>query len=55
MNFIADECVESQIIEALRNEGHKVYYIMELDRGISDQEILDRSLSLSPKIKTLEN
>lgn len=40
MNFLADEGVEREIVEALRNLGHAVLYILEMSPGFRDAEIL---------------
>ena len=40
MRFIADEGVDAQIVAALRKEKHDVLYVMELNTGASDPEIL---------------
>ncbi|MDW8394952.1 MAG: DUF5615 family PIN-like protein [Anaerolineae bacterium] len=41
MTFVADESVEQSIIACLRRAGHKVYYVAELDAGMSDMAVLD--------------
>jgi predicted nuclease of predicted toxin-antitoxin system len=41
MNLIADEGVDRQIVELLRNEGHEVLSIAELKPGISDDEVIN--------------
>ena len=43
MKFLADECIERQIVDQLRHDGHIVLYVAELEPGISDQEVLDRA------------
>ena len=43
MNFLADESVDHQIVDALREDGHAVLYVTEMDPGISDDEVLDRA------------
>ncbi|MGB2841220.1 MAG: DUF5615 family PIN-like protein [Halobacteriota archaeon] len=40
MKFLADECVDRQIIDRLRQEGYEVLYVMEMAPGISDDEVL---------------
>lgn len=40
MKLLADEGVESQIVERLRDEGHDVGYVAELSPGITDDEVL---------------
>jgi predicted nuclease of predicted toxin-antitoxin system len=43
MNFLADEGVDRQIFERLRQSGHEVLYIAEMEPGISDEEVLNRA------------
>lgn len=40
MKILADEGVDGPIVEALRQEGHEVIYVAELDSGIDDDTIL---------------
>jgi predicted nuclease of predicted toxin-antitoxin system len=37
----ADESVDSQIVDRLRQGGHSVLYVAEMDPGISDEDVLD--------------
>lgn len=41
MNFLADESVDRQIVDCLRQNGHLVWYVAEMDPGISDNAVLD--------------
>jgi len=41
LNFVADENLDHQIVERLRQDGHMVWYIAEMDPGISDQDVLN--------------
>lgn len=41
MNFVADESVDQQIVERLRQEGHAVRYIVETGPGTSDEDVLE--------------
>ncbi len=43
MNFLADEGIDRQIVERLRQEGHRVLYVAEMEPGLSDESILDRA------------
>jgi predicted nuclease of predicted toxin-antitoxin system len=43
MNFVADESVDKQIVERLRDDGHSVWYIAEMSPSISDDEVLQRA------------
>lgn len=41
MNFLADESVDRQIVDRLRQDGHLVRYVAEMGPGISDDTVLD--------------
>jgi predicted nuclease of predicted toxin-antitoxin system len=41
MKFVADEGIDSQIVEKLRNEGHDIYYVAEFKAGTEDEKILE--------------
>lgn len=43
MNLLADESVDGQIVERLRREGHSVLYVAEMEPGITDEVVLNRS------------
>lgn len=43
MNLLADECVDQQIVDRLRKDGHNVLYILEMTPGISDEVVLART------------
>lgn len=43
MNLLADEDVEQQIVQKLREEGHQVLYITESNPGITDEKVLEKS------------
>jgi predicted nuclease of predicted toxin-antitoxin system len=43
VNFLADEGVDGQIVVGLRNAGHFVSYVAEMEPGISDDVVLDRA------------
>ena len=40
MNFLADESVDKPIVEALREKGYIVGYVVEMEPGISDDVVL---------------
>ena len=40
MTFLADESVDRQIVEALREAGYSVSYVPDSSPGISDLEVL---------------
>ena len=41
MNFLADESVDRQIVDRLRQDGHLVWYVAEMEPGIADDTVLD--------------
>ncbi len=43
MKCVADENVDASIVQALRSEGHEVWYVAEEAQAISDEEVLMKS------------
>lgn len=43
MNLMTDECIDQQIVDHLRGEGHEVLYVAEINPSISDEIILERA------------
>ena len=43
MKIVADENVDQQIVDRLREAGHEVLFVAELDPGIYDEAVLLRS------------
>lgn len=43
MNFLADESVDRQIVMRLRQEGHHVAYVAEMEPGIDDEIVLKKA------------
>ncbi|GIW42747.1 MAG: hypothetical protein KatS3mg077_0029 [Candidatus Binatia bacterium] len=41
MKILADEGVDRPVVERLRQDGHEVRYVAEIEPGISDDNILD--------------
>lgn len=41
MNFLADEGIDRQIVEHLREEGHVIKYVAEMETGISDNAVFE--------------
>ena len=41
MNFVADESIDQQIVQRLREEGYSLEYIVETGPGISDEDVLE--------------
>ncbi len=45
MNLLADECLDSNIVAQLRQDGHSVLYVAEMEPGIADEIVLERANS----------
>lgn len=43
MKFLADESVDYQIVDHLRQNGHEIWYVAEMEPGISDDAVLDEA------------
>ena len=41
MKFLADESVDRQIVDRLRQDGHVVLYVIEMEPGLSDTAVLN--------------
>lgn len=52
MNFLADEGIDKQIVDRLRQDGHNVVYIAEEAPGITDDVILDMANQQSALLLT---
>jgi predicted nuclease of predicted toxin-antitoxin system len=42
MNLLADESVQGPIVKRLRQDGHNVLYVSEMEAGIPDETVLQR-------------
>ena len=49
MNLLADESVDSHVVDRLRQDGHTVRYIAESDPGIHDGAVLMRASHCSTR------
>lgn len=54
MNLVADEGVERQIVERLRQTGHAVLYIAEMEPGVQDDFILAEANARQALLVTLD-
>jgi predicted nuclease of predicted toxin-antitoxin system len=45
MKFLADECCDAALVDALRGDGHDVVYATESLRGETDEALLTRAFS----------
>jgi predicted nuclease of predicted toxin-antitoxin system len=41
VNLLADESIDRQIVDLLRQDGHLVHYVAEMEPGISDDTVLN--------------
>ncbi len=55
MNFVADESVDRQIVESLRNNGNSVWYVAEMSPSISDDEVLQLANNKKAPLVTADN
>jgi predicted nuclease of predicted toxin-antitoxin system len=44
MRFLADECCDAALVDALRSDGHDILYAIESLRGATDDSLLARAL-----------
>jgi len=54
MRFLADECVDREVVERLRTAGHEVKYVPESCPAASDEEILGLANSLNALLLTAD-
>lgn len=54
MKLLADEGVDRQMVELLREAGHDVRYIAELEPGISDENVLEVAGNEQRKLLTAD-
>lgn len=54
MNLLADESVDRQIVERLRQDGHEVLYVAEMEPGIPDDIVLERANEISALLVTAD-
>ena len=43
MKFLADENIDKPIVERLRQDGHVVLYVIEMEPSVSDAEVMRRA------------
>lgn len=54
MDLVADEGVDRPIVNRLREEGHEVLYIAELEPGMTDEDVLARAMSTEAVLLTTD-
>jgi predicted nuclease of predicted toxin-antitoxin system len=52
VRFLADECCDAGLIDALRSDGHDVLYAVESLRGATDETLLRRAFTESRVLLT---
>jgi predicted nuclease of predicted toxin-antitoxin system len=55
MKFLADENVDKPIVERLRKNGHDVFYVMEMEPSISDDDAIKQANQESALLLTADN
>lgn len=43
MKFLLDECCDASLVDALRNDGHDIFYVAETMPGTIDEDVLHRA------------
>jgi len=54
VKFLADENVDKPIVEHLMRDGHLVLYVIEMEPGISDEEVIQRANQESALLLTAD-
>lgn len=54
MNLLIDESVDRPIVARLREDGHKVLYVAEMEPGITDEVVLSRANEISALLITAD-
>jgi predicted nuclease of predicted toxin-antitoxin system len=54
MNLLIDESVDRQVVSKLRQDGHNVVYVSDLDAGISDDVVLSTANSMRALLVTAD-
>ena len=54
MNLLADESVDRRIVERLRQDGHEVLYVAEMEPSIDDAVVLERANERSALLVTAD-
>ena len=54
MKVVADESVDKQVVDRLRSDGHDVLFVAELEPGIDDETVLQRSREANAVLLTAD-
>jgi predicted nuclease of predicted toxin-antitoxin system len=52
VKFVADENIDRPIVELLRRSGYIVFYIQEMEPGITDEQVIQRANNESALLLT---
>jgi predicted nuclease of predicted toxin-antitoxin system len=44
VRLLVDECCDPHLVAALRRAGHDVHYVLEIDSGASDEQLITLSI-----------
>jgi predicted nuclease of predicted toxin-antitoxin system len=54
VNLLADESIDRQIVERLRQDGHRVPFVEEMEPGIADDAVLSRANQDGAMLSTVD-
>jgi len=54
VNLLADEGVDRQIVALLRQDGHDVLYVAELEPGVDDNRVFDEANRINALLITAD-
>ena len=54
MNLLADESIDRQIVDRLRQDGHLVHYVVEMEPGVPDDIVLDLANQIRGLLENIE-
>ncbi|MBC6474511.1 MAG: DUF5615 family PIN-like protein [Hormoscilla sp. GM102CHS1] len=55
MNLLAEENIKQAIVDRLRQDGHVVWYVVEMEPGVSDDVVLDLANREGALLLTADN
>ena len=54
MNLLADESVDWQIVDRLQHEGHSVWYVADMDPGVSNGDVFEKANQMNAILLTAD-
>lgn len=54
MKFLANENIDKPIVDRLRKDGHAILYVIEMEPGITDNEVMRRANKESALLLTTD-